>query len=476
MSFSWESWQAVHQSLRFILRSHSFVRIDRWADAGRNIYLSPYFNYFKPEYVISSSGSISLEHDKIHVISYEHEFGLRQANIEDWCVSKLREIRHRTSRPLLILPFASSEQLEFSLENDFLLQNCYSISSSCESKQLFSEILTRAGVSSARIPKTILLNDTHYTYEDIARTLKIPFFVQTQSRGGKGTYQIKSAKDYSALPNKNAVKATEMISGNVYNFTAVIMPKHNSSECNVIAYSPSFKPMNISKLGGGHFSSVGNEYFPHIECANDIIQDIVRIGNHLYKEYNYLGLFGLDIIIDKSNYHFIEINARCQGTTEVSAATSELSGEIPAIVLHTLALFKVNPLTDEEVRFHNHHLAQKLTCQRSNHPFYIKIKAKQDLSFIASSVCRTGLYEYNQNDTFYISTSPKTLSGNVDMCRFVLSNVPSCSVKIEKNMDICMLEGIVENGHVFESDASLSAIGDKLVDHVYNIVSHACLS
>ena len=474
MSFSRNIYHTSHKFLKSILNRYSFVRLDRWADAGRNVYFSPHYRYFRPEFIVSSSGSMNKSN--AYVLSYEQELAIRQANIDDWYILKLHDIRHRTHKPLLVLPFVSSEGLESALDNknDILLQNSQSISSLCESKEMFRTILKNSGISGVHIPKTISLQNKPNIYEDIVHMLKVPFFVQEQSRGGKGTYLIRTHDEFYSLINRNLVKATQVISGNVYNFTAVIIPKPDSSGCSVITYTPSFKPMNIAKLGGGHFSSVGNEYCPYIVCANDIIQDIIHIGTHLYERYNYIGLFGLDVIIDKGNYHFIEINARCQGTTEVSAAVSEMSDEIPAIVLHTMAMLGINPTTDDEVILHNQNVAAKLTLRNIRHPFYIKIKAKENVSFVASGFCRTGIYEYNQNGLIYISPTPRTLDGNIGDGKFVLTNVPSCNTKIIKNMDICMIEGVIENDCIFESDTTLSTVGDRLVDQAYSIIARSC--
>ena len=37
-----------------------------------------------------------------------------------------------------------------------------------------------------------------------------------------------------------------------------------------------------------------------------------------------------------------------------------------------------------------------------------------------------------------------------------------------------MIEGVIENDCIFESDTTLSTVGDRLVDQAYSIIARSC--
>jgi predicted ATP-grasp superfamily ATP-dependent carboligase len=91
-------------------------------------------------------------------------------------------------------------------------------------------------------------------------------------------------------------------------------------------FLPSFQLIGVKELTGRPLGYCGNDFGAVKKLTRDIINQIEKIttqaGAWLAKK-EYLGIFGLDLLVEDGKVYMVEINPRFQGSTMLSSIIAE---------------------------------------------------------------------------------------------------------------------------------------------------------
>ncbi len=165
--------------------------------------------------------------------------------------------------------------------------------------------------------------------------------------GGLGIFCFSSIEEYLAnRPRGEFLGISPYFSRAIpLNVNAVIYPG-----AEVAVFGVSFQLIGLEKCATRRFGYCGNDFYAGARLGNenlDTIQRITeRIGEWLAAN-GYLGLFGVDFLLDSSGLMVCEINARFQGSTPLSSAINRTCGIPDPITEHTAAFLGLSapPMT-----------------------------------------------------------------------------------------------------------------------------------
>lgn len=167
---------------------------------------------------------------------------------------------------------------------------------------------------------------------------------------GSGTLYIENKTQLEALQKKHPkrpVRVTDYIEGDAYTINIVI-DKHGT----IIPGSWSFQITGLSPFTSQEFATVGNDWNVSAKLDGKILQKMnamVRdVGAHMHNA-QWLGLFGIDVIVDTSGKVFlIEINARQPASTSYESHLQKkktlFEAHIAALCGESLKKFKTTPV------------------------------------------------------------------------------------------------------------------------------------
>lgn len=265
------------------------------------------------------------------------------------------------------------------------------------------------------------------TYHDISVQYlnSDSFFLQRSfsNVGGNWTVRVENEASYNKLvqdPNwklwieMHSVKASKNIKEAYPSNSSGCVVPISKDECIVLIDKPSRKPVNVVELGGTDYSSAGNSWvhdFPHAFLSR--YKDIMsKIGSYLYQTYRYIGLFGVDFLIqpqesDGFSIFVNEINPRWQGTTPYQTLNSLMNNLVPLELIHYLIKFnQINGESPSE---------DLLDLVRSNYNqeaiqnlggFYLKLKSKNKIKTLSDL---NGCYSIDK-DSLQIRKQPNESS------------------------------------------------------------------
>lgn len=454
-----------------MIKKKVLILLSKWGGFLRNIFYR--FKIYEKfdEIIILSSSKIFLESNlktnKITNVSFEEKMNIRDNKYKPFLIETLIKIIDSKEHEIFLISF-------FPFQSNFkdinILQANYNTSKKCESKRYFAEIMKNSNVSSKNY---VQCYDDVYckNFEKISSCLDIPFVVQYDSCGGKGTYFVKDKFDWESIELYNIDKISRYIDGTTFNFNVLNILIQN--EINVFIELPSMKPMNIKELHGINFSSCGNEWGNHsILNIERIINEIEKIGKYIYRQYEFLGVWGVDCIVnnDTKTTKIIEINARLQGTTEVSSAIQLLRKFIPFPYLQISSYLDKKITNLNSSKYNQETIMLNKNCSFS--AFYIKIKGKSDFVFNPSKDFKgDGIYKIKDNKLVFYNNSIQTIEANLDEGLILLVNTPLKGTKIKLNNEICMIESVKSPENIiFLNDNTLSHFGQKIVSLTYKLL------
>ncbi len=247
-----------------------------------------------------------------------------------------------------------------------------------ENKLSQYEILNKAGIPFA---KTIIS-----TLEDISY-LKLKFklgrhFVVQFNRGhtGSGTFFIENKEDFQKLQNlfpKRIARISKFIQAHTYTLNAVVAKKETF--IGGLSYQITGVPELTEKKGG----TVGNDFYFREGINNEVVSDIIKlvekIGDVL-RTNGYLGMFGLDFMVDNKKIYVIEINARQPASIPFYTKLQLKQDEIPLSLLHITEFLDIKNSIDVE-EYNRKNLqpikaSQIFLRNTSSDPFIVKAKVK----------------------------------------------------------------------------------------------------
>ncbi len=187
-----------------------------------------------------------------------------------------------------------------------------------------------------KIPKTVITILRDADYKDLTKKLGKNFIIQfNRGHTGTGTIKVNSNIVLDEIKNKfpkRKVKITKHIYGPAYTLNACIT-KHG-----VCWGGLSYQITGIEECTSYKAGTVGNDWYYPKDLKKDTIDKIDKyvkiIGNEMAR-YNFKGMFGLDIVIDKNTNepYIIEINARQPASIPMFNKLQILNNQIPLQML-----------------------------------------------------------------------------------------------------------------------------------------------
>ena len=177
------------------------------------------------------------------------------------------------------------------------------------------------------------------------------FIIQfNHAHSGLGTILVESNKQLAEIKQKfpdRPVKITEYISGPIFTSNNVVT-KNKTLVGNI-----SYQITGLQPFTDNPFTTIGNDWsfankYLNEEQKNQYDQIVEDIGNKLRTE-GWKGLFGIDVVVDKSDdkIYLIEINARQPASTtyesELQRTTNNEQGtDISTFEAHLLGLLSID--------------------------------------------------------------------------------------------------------------------------------------
>jgi GTP-binding protein EngB required for normal cell division len=187
-----------------------------------------------------------------------------------------------------------------------------------------------------RLPKTVILKLKDGEFDNLTKSLGNNFIVQfNRGHTGGGTIEIDFKAKFDELrhifPNRE-VKITKQIYGPAYTLNACITRQ------GICWGGLSYQMTGVEECTSEKLATVGNDWLfpknlsPHIH--NEIGKTVTIIGQEMSK-HGFIGMFGLDIVIDRETNlpYIIEINARQPASIPMFAKLQILINQIPLNLL-----------------------------------------------------------------------------------------------------------------------------------------------
>ena len=235
------------------------------------------------------------------------------------------------------------------------------------------------------------------------------------SHTGEGTFVIDNEEQLSDLREKfpkRECRTVSYIDGSVYTVNTVVAD-------NILIGNVSFQITGISPFTDLPLSTIGNDWkIPYTALKKSQGAEIEKIaheiGVHL-KSYGWLGLFGIDIIIDKTtgNIFLLEINARQPASTTFESKLQKKKGDgLTIFEAHIRALCNETINTKLQVIRDGAQIIQRITNKRNKNTLNI---AEEKLAEIGCEIITYDNTEKNKDlvritSTHGIMSTPNTLN------------------------------------------------------------------
>lgn len=216
--------------------------------------------------------------------------------------------------------------------------------------QMMDELFKGTRFERNLIPWTFYSRHMDYrTLEEVLRSEGSIYMQRVLSAGGDGTVKVTSDDELKVLmsdeywamaADMGSVKASKGIE-KAYpaNGTGCIVPTPDGN-CVVLVDPLSHKPVGLERMNAKQGSGVGNDWSVPFsqEIQSQYILMATAIGQRLYREHGYTGLFGPDGMIHEDQngqvYSLTEVNSRWQGTTPYQTLNARMNGRLPLELIH----------------------------------------------------------------------------------------------------------------------------------------------
>ena len=474
-------FELANRVLHDALVGRSLILVDRFASAGRNAYTGPVpLLAFRPSLALSYYEAWGNTLPQV-VISSETKYSVRDKDAKHQFLSFLSED---------IRPFLRTLQQPFSVNvwhetpeireifqpfGGEILAVRQEIYEKLEDKSIFNELLCEAGIPESLQIESMRVESVKHlpSYSHLSTLLGLPFVVQGQSSGGRGTLFVSTEEDLTKVVSLTGpLRLSRYTSGFSSNTTLLTVPDGHGG-CSVYVDVPSHKAMHISEVGIGRAKGAGNDWslpFP-AHLSEKMITSAVQIGQFAFQKYGLVGLWGLDSIWNDQVVVFNELNCRNQGTTEVSGVNQILRGLPPFVVAH-LAIHREKSVTwlpsaDE----YNAETLRRVTnpVAVDAAPFYLKVRSRFPFPVRTGNRFHgSGIYSLREdNQLVWTRAGTHTLEGNFDQMEVLVANAPSSTVRCYPGSELCTIEGITTQHSIFEGPQSLSPDGARLAQAIY---------
>jgi len=235
------------------------------------------------------------------------------------------------------------------------------------------------------------------------------------SHTGEGTFVIENEEHLSNLREKfpkRECRTVSYIDGSVYTVNTVVAD-------NILVGNVSFQITGISPFTDLPLSTIGNDWkMPYIALKKSQGAEIEKIAREIgerLKSYDWLGLFGIDIIIEKTtgNIFLLEINARQPASTTFESQLQKKKGDgLTIFDAHIRAIRNETIDTKLQVIRDGAQIIQRITKDRNKNTLNIN---KEKLSKIGCEIITYDNVENNKDlvritSPHGIMSTPNTLN------------------------------------------------------------------
>lgn len=254
------------------------------------------------------------------------------------------------------------------------------------------------------------------------------------SSGGKGTFFIKSKKDFKrarkSSDRENAL-VTKMIAGPSPSITGCVT-RHGTVYTNLqnqlLDIPESVSPdVGCGVFCGHDWTSSGFEK----EVEEQAYRYAEKIGKYL-KETGYRGIFGLDLVLDKKTgkLYIVECNPRLLGSFPTLTMVQMLGREPPIIAFHLAEFLDL----DYEMNLEEINRLMKKDKKGTHLILYTKSGPSKNHGTV-----RPGVYRFEGNDMKYLRPGYR-LSDLKDKNEFaVVDNPPFRNTEFKKHRRLCRI-------------------------------------
>lgn len=201
--------------------------------------------------------------------------------------------------------------------------------------------------SGIAIPKSEIINVNELNFAPDSQKLVVQL---DRAHTGSGTFIIENETQLAEFKNSysgNNVKVSEFIDGESYTVNGCITSK------GVAVQGLQFQITGVPELTPGKGSTVGNDWSYANSLSEDlkgkIFEEVKKIGGAMSKS-GYKGLFGVDLVINKSQIYIIEINARQSANIPLQTKLELKANQIPLLLLHLAEFLEIQHDSNPETK------------------------------------------------------------------------------------------------------------------------------
>lgn len=262
--------------------------------------------------------------------------------------------------------------------------NAEILNTSSELNQKFENKIsqyTELSKNGANFPKTIISKLEDIDYKKLKKELGNKFVVQfNRGHTGTGTKVINQKEEYKNLqkifPERTA-RITEYVRGLPYTINACV------GKMGVFAGGLNYQITGVPELAPSQGATVGNDFSFRQgidkEIQKKIYKQVQLIGKTM-KAHGYIGLFGLDLIVQSDKVFVIEVNARQPASVPMYTKLQLMAGEIPLSLIHIGENLGVHCFQKPEIYSERNmkpiNAGQIFLRNQKNEPFLIKGRVK----------------------------------------------------------------------------------------------------
>ncbi len=194
--------------------------------------------------------------------------------------------------------------------------------------------------SDINFPDTVITRLNETSYDGLVSKLGSKFVIQfDRGHTGSGTFFCENQDQFALLVDTSGtrlVRISKFIEGVAYTINCVVGSK------GVYAANLSKQLTGIRFLTDKQGGTVGNDFMHNLDekLTQEIYKQVENIGKAMQKD-GYVGLFGVDLIIQDSDVYVIEINARQPASIPYATKLDIKRNVIPLSLIHLLETLKI---------------------------------------------------------------------------------------------------------------------------------------
>ncbi|MFE5030252.1 hypothetical protein ACFRAO_45015 [Streptomyces sp. NPDC056656] len=282
--------------------------------------------------------------------------------------------------------------------------------------------------------------------------------------GGRGTVFVDDARDMErAAGLAGPWRVSAFVPGPSSNVTVLSVPD-GCGGVRVYVDRPSHKAIGVAAVGIGAAKSAGNDWSVPWPAADvsAVVDAAVRVGVWAWETHRMTGLWGLDCIWSESGPVINEINARKQGTTEVSGVNQQLAGFPPLVTAHLAVQLGVTPTWLPAAEEFNTVTVAAASGGELG-PYYLKVRARGAVR-AREDFPGSGIYRLSGERLVWAHPGAHPAQADSDAGCVLIANAPEAGTACESGAELGTVEGLTRGpGSPFAGPGELSARGWALL-------------